>query len=308
MSVEYSHGMGIPSVPLLKGTVTMTTTANTKPKSEALTLAVAATTPTAEHVQAAAKVKGAATGKDAVPAGINWQKALLGEAQKESGFILSQINLMGDRMDCWRAVGAIASKVPYVKGATKDSPSVNPVLQAYPKLVYREMLVKAGLSDEQINGARELWPDAVKELYKRHISKRISETRLVCANLNTAMSRTMQVLNGPGTTHQKLVALPNVSSKGRKAGTANADKGGTIPPKHVAGGVAEQISALLKDATFQTLALVADMVRFNGVQLKGNKIPTPFLDLIKQLGTATLQYQNAMARLDDAKSPEAKAA
>ncbi len=255
-------------------------------------LAANAGKPTADHVVAAAKVKGAATGKDAVPAGINWNLELGAIAKDEVAAIVIQVNAMGDRMACWQRVAKLGEGKPSV-------------FDAYSGIVRDQLLVSAGLTLEQAQGKRELWSDTVKALYEKSLSKRVSETRKAMSALTSDFTATRKVLEGKGTIHQKLAALPNPTKKGRKKGSKSGAAGKTTAPAKTGktGDGIAQVTTLLSSMTFDQLT---DCAYHLLMQMKGRKEYKSNADgrkFVDALNAAHLHYIETMD--DDSEQREA---
>ena len=246
----------------------------------------------AEIVAAAAKVAGAKQGKDAVPAGKDYTKTLIAIRDTELGFIQKQVNLQGDRMACWQQVALLAESA----FKSVDGKNVNTVLRDYPKMLQTGLLESAGLkrNAEGEFPAREEWPQAIRELYERHLSKRLSETKKVMTALDQQYTLTRQVLEGRGTIHQKLVALPNVSNKGRKAGSAGKEKAKGATGDATAKDALKSIGVALKTLPFASFPEVVEMMEAHAKQRAEYKKAGNSADFINALKAAREKYETVM--------------
>ncbi len=152
--------------------------------------------------------------KTKVQAGIDWTKELTTLATQETAAIVEQVNLMATRMTVWFAVAKLGESKPEL-------------FKAYEGILRKRVLLSAGLTQEQVDGDRNLWPVAVQELYSRHLSKRVAETRKVMAALRDKYSDTLKVLGGKGGINAKLASLPNPTTRGRKKGRKSGPAGET---------------------------------------------------------------------------------
>ncbi len=252
----------------------------------------------AELVTAAANVNGAKQGKDAVPAGKDYSKTLAELATTELGFIQKQVNLQGDRMVIWQSVAKLAESA----FRSVDGKTVNVVLSQYPKVLRGKLLEAAGLkrNSEGEFPARESWPVEVTSLYERHLSKRLAETKKVMGALDSQFTLTKSVLDGKGSIHQKLVALPNLSTKGRKKGSTGSEKG--KGSKDATGSDAlKSIAASLKDLSFDGLLEVALLLEKHGKTRKEYQSGGASMNFIESLKVARLHYETEITKAETAK-------
>jgi len=153
----------------------------------------------------------------------------------------------------------------------------------------------AKLDDTQrsvVIGKVENWPDGPKVIWQQNLGKRFAEIKKIIGNFGKNHTTTMQRLTGPGSVHQKIAALENLTNRGAKKGArgqntttteaAKAETGNGKPADQQAadkGAPPAQVVAVQKQMQDNVLSMVGnltipaclDVVQAVAAKIKGNK-------------------------------------